>query len=207
MVGCGGTGAASPPAPSAGGVQTEVALGQEFALRVGQTVALGDGTGLRLTFNAVREDSRCPVGVTCVWAGDAVVAIIIDDGSSGADTVELHTNADFDTEAPLDGHTVRLVELTPIPREGSTIEIDQYQATLVVSRRELMAAFAASGNNVLFVENTGVRSPTSRDLPRLYQRIRNWQRGAGGLREERKTLCVHAPLISTVPVFETGTAS
>ena len=131
---CGPTGAASPPTPPAAGAQPEITLGQEFALRVGQTAALGGGAGIRLTFEAVREDSRCPVGVTCIWAGDAVVAVTVDDtGGGGTRTlVEFHTNPSVDAEAVFGGYTLRLVGLSPVPREGSTIEVDEYQATLVM---------------------------------------------------------------------------
>ena len=116
--------------------QRTITLGEAFTVGVGESVAFGGGTGVTLTFETVREDSRCPVGVTCVWAGDAVVVISVDDGSDSVKTVELHTNDRFDTDAALDGHTLRLVELAPVPRDGSTIAVDQYQATLVVSRRE-----------------------------------------------------------------------
>jgi len=136
-VGCGPTGAAATAAPSAGGAQVEIALGEEFVLRIGQTASLGDGTGLWLTFEAIREDSRCPVGVSCVWAGDAMVAIAANDTDTdgGTRTLELHTNPSFDAEAALDTHTVRLVRLSPVRKEGSTIEAGEYQATLVVIQR------------------------------------------------------------------------
>ena len=133
-VACGPAGTASSPTPVAVTAQLNVTLGEEFVLRVSQTAAIGGASGLRLTFDTVREDSRCPIGVTCVWAGDAVVAITVD-GSGGTETVELHTNSSFDVEVILDGHTLGLVELTPVPREGSTIEADQYQATLVLRAR------------------------------------------------------------------------
>ena len=100
----------------------------------GQTAALG-GFDVSLTFEAVREDSRCPIGVSCVWAGDAVVAITVDDTGGDAEAIELHTNARFDLEAAIDGHIVRLVELSPTPRRGSTIPVDRYEATLVVTLR------------------------------------------------------------------------
>jgi hypothetical protein len=51
--------------------------------------------------------------------------------------------------------------------------------------QEIMSTLAAQGHRVLFVENTGVRAPRARDLPRLGQRIRNWWRGTKGFREER----------------------
>jgi uncharacterized SAM-binding protein YcdF (DUF218 family)/glycosyltransferase involved in cell wall biosynthesis len=65
--------------------------------------------------------------------------------------------------------------------------------------QEIMSALAASGHRVLFVENTGVRAPTTRDLPRLQQRIRNWWRGTKGFREERPNLFVYSPLLVPLP--------
>lgn len=65
--------------------------------------------------------------------------------------------------------------------------------------QEIMATLAAQGNRVLFVENTGVRSPTLRDLPRLRHRIRNWWRGTKGFRKERENLFVYSPLVFPFP--------
>jgi uncharacterized SAM-binding protein YcdF (DUF218 family)/glycosyltransferase involved in cell wall biosynthesis len=65
--------------------------------------------------------------------------------------------------------------------------------------QEIMSTLAAQGHRVLFVENTGVRAPRARDLPRLRQRIRNWWRGTKGFREERKNLFVYSPLLLPLP--------
>ncbi len=65
--------------------------------------------------------------------------------------------------------------------------------------QEIMAALAREGNRVLFVENTGVRSPHLRDLPRLSRRIRNWWRGTQGFRQERENLVVYSPILLPFP--------
>jgi hypothetical protein len=65
--------------------------------------------------------------------------------------------------------------------------------------QEIMSRLAASGNLVLFVENTGVRAPTVRDLPRLRRRLRNWWKGTHGFREERDNLFVYSPLVLPFP--------
>jgi uncharacterized SAM-binding protein YcdF (DUF218 family)/glycosyltransferase involved in cell wall biosynthesis len=67
--------------------------------------------------------------------------------------------------------------------------------------QEIMARMAARGHRVLFVENTGVRAPKVRDLPRVRQRIRNWWRGTKGFREERPNLFVYSPLLLPLPYF------
>ena len=65
--------------------------------------------------------------------------------------------------------------------------------------QQIMSTLAADGHRVLFLENTGVRAPKVRDLPRVRQRIRNWWRGTKGFREERPNLFVYSPLLLPLP--------
>ncbi|MBI3299580.1 MAG: YdcF family protein [Elusimicrobia bacterium] len=62
-----------------------------------------------------------------------------------------------------------------------------------------MQRFAAAGNPVLFIENTGVRAPTLSDLPRLASRVRNWWGGVEGFRERGPNLIVLSPLLLPFP--------
>jgi glycosyltransferase involved in cell wall biosynthesis len=65
--------------------------------------------------------------------------------------------------------------------------------------QEIMSRLADAGHRVLFIENTGVRSPRLRDLPRLRQRFRTWRHGANGFRQERPNLTVYSPLVLPLP--------
>jgi len=65
--------------------------------------------------------------------------------------------------------------------------------------QEIMSRLAADGHRVLFLENTGVRAPKMRDLPRVRQRIRNWWRGTKGFRRERPNLFVYSPILLPLP--------
>jgi uncharacterized SAM-binding protein YcdF (DUF218 family)/glycosyltransferase involved in cell wall biosynthesis len=65
--------------------------------------------------------------------------------------------------------------------------------------QEIMSRLAADGHRVLFIENTGVRSPRLRDLPRLRQRMRNWWKGTKGFRTERANLVVFSPIVLPLP--------
>jgi len=58
--------------------------GVAFSLPLGQTATLR-GSSARITFAQVREDSRCPVDVTCVWAGDAKIELTVSSNGSGND--------------------------------------------------------------------------------------------------------------------------
>jgi uncharacterized SAM-binding protein YcdF (DUF218 family)/glycosyltransferase involved in cell wall biosynthesis len=64
---------------------------------------------------------------------------------------------------------------------------------------QLSASFVEAGNRVLFIENTGVRSPGVRDLSRLRQRVINWWRSTKGFREVRPNLFVYSPVFLPFP--------
>ena len=65
--------------------------------------------------------------------------------------------------------------------------------------QEIMSALARQGHRVLFIENTGVRSVTLKDLPRLKSRLRNWKRGIKGIRKVSENLYVYSPLVLPFP--------
>ncbi len=62
-----------------------------------------------------------------------------------------------------------------------------------------MSTLAKNGNRVLFIENTGVRSPGIKDIPRLIKRIKNYSKGAKGIRKEGSNLYVLSPIILPFP--------
>jgi len=65
--------------------------------------------------------------------------------------------------------------------------------------QEIMSTLAANGNRILFIENTGVRTPSFRDMPRLKKRVFNWLRSVKGIRKERDNLYIYSPLILPLP--------
>jgi len=60
--------------------------------------------------------------------------------------------------------------------------------------QEIMSTFAEQGNNVLFIETTGVRSPRLRDLGRLKKRLLSCLNDSGGLRQIKERLWVYSPM-------------
>jgi hypothetical protein len=111
-------------------------VGREFRVEVGRVVTL-DGGSLRLRFARVAEDSRCPVDVDCVWAGNAEVLLEV--GARGwreRKLLTLNTNAGGGraSEGRYGRYTVRLVGLSPQPRSNRKIARGRYRATLLVSK-------------------------------------------------------------------------
>lgn len=65
--------------------------------------------------------------------------------------------------------------------------------------QEIMSTLAKNGNRVLFIENTGVRSPGIRDISRIKHRIENWLKGVKGIRKEMDNLYVFSPIVLPFP--------
>jgi glycosyltransferase involved in cell wall biosynthesis len=67
------------------------------------------------------------------------------------------------------------------------------------SQQEVATAFGAAGHRVLFVENTGVRRPEWKDLPRLASRLRNWRGSGGGVHREAAGVDIYSPVLVPLP--------
>ncbi|MCM8811736.1 MAG: YdcF family protein [Candidatus Omnitrophica bacterium] len=60
--------------------------------------------------------------------------------------------------------------------------------------QQIMSTLAEQGNRVLFIENTGIRSVTLSDTPRLKKRLMRWLKSVRGFRQEMPNLYVYSPL-------------
>lgn len=104
---------------------------ESVTLKVGQQKKAGHGE-ITIKFLSVLEDSRCPVGANCIWAGNAKVEVLISDhrGSKKA-VMNTGTGPHGDQYA---GWAINLVSLTPQPRQGKTTRASSYRATFTVER-------------------------------------------------------------------------
>ena len=113
------------------GPSRRVALGQSFELRVGETATIGEEL-LVVGFAGVTGDSRCPIDVACVWAGEATLRLTLRRLPHPESVIEV--KAPGAPEASDDGYAIEVRTLLPEPRASVPIEADAYVATLVVSR-------------------------------------------------------------------------
>jgi hypothetical protein len=90
---------------------------------------------VRIIFQSVSGDSRCPVDVTCVWEGDAAVTLTVIIEGDMAFRPELHTSARYPAEAEVGTARIRLVSLAPLPVSGGPPAPADYRATLLVTPR------------------------------------------------------------------------
>jgi len=107
-------------------------LDQAFEVTAAEVVTV---QGLRITFEGVSEDSRCPTGVMCGWAGAAAATFTLELPPAAALERTLHTNGRFAQQTEVGDFVVKLEDVKPYPKDGATIAPGDYRATLVVKRR------------------------------------------------------------------------
>lgn len=109
-----------------------VPKGEPFDLRIGESALTTDD--VRIRFDAVRSDSRCPMDAICVRAGEAVIALTL------ARVGEIPVGRELDTTPARSSttflnFTITLTSLQPYPRSDRQIRPADYVATFVVRAR------------------------------------------------------------------------
>lgn len=101
-------------------------LDEEFALRLGEQISL-IGTDLTLVFQDVTEDSRCPDGAVCVWAGNGRIQL-------GVNQSIVKLNTTLEPRQFIFGiYAIRLTSLSPYPMIDRRTRKEDYVAALVVT--------------------------------------------------------------------------
>ncbi|REC49406.1 hypothetical protein [Chryseobacterium pennipullorum] len=78
---------------------------------------------LNVTFKGVSEDSRCPEGVNCIWAGVAVAQVEVMGTYSRPVVLDLasmnHEARNYHQSAEVNGYTITLENIAPHPKADS----------------------------------------------------------------------------------------
>ena len=125
-----GTVACSSPTEPGGAFHTEVTL------RPGEVTAVAS-TPLRIGFERVAADSRCPATALCIQSGDALVVFNVSVGGSGAAEIRLRTvggTTGQDLLASVGGYELSIAGLQPYPETTTPIPSSDYRVTVSISR-------------------------------------------------------------------------
>lgn len=113
-------------------------LDQELKIKIGQEVSVDE---LRIKFDSVAEDRRCPCEMECSSDSNAVVIFRLESPQSVAKYIVLTAFSEAD-EIHSRGYKISLLRLDPCPKaHGSHIDTQEYEATLLVTKSQ-----AATGN-------------------------------------------------------------
>lgn len=122
--------ACSSPNEPGGTFRTEVTL------RPGE-VAVVASTPLRIGFERVAADSRCPATALCIQSGDALVVFNVSVGGSGGAEIRLRTvggTTGQDLIASVGGYELTIAGLQPYPETTTPIPSTDYRVTVAISR-------------------------------------------------------------------------
>jgi hypothetical protein len=126
----GGMACSSPTSPGDGPFQAEVTL------RPGQVTAVAS-TPLRIGFDRVAADSRCPATAFCIQSGDALVALTVSvEGRAGAEVL-LRTRggtSGSELSVVVAGYELAVSGLQPYPETTTPIPPGDYRVTVRIAR-------------------------------------------------------------------------
>ena len=112
--------------------KTKVKLNQPFEMTIGQTV-VATGQDLEIKFEDITEDSRCPKGVVCIWAGQVSVLVEMT-AKDGQETLTL-------TEPGPSGLNISTYrqyrisyQISPYPEAGRAISKGDYKLQLTIKK-------------------------------------------------------------------------
>jgi hypothetical protein len=107
-----------------------------FQLPLGRAADVAEGA-LTVTWTHLLDDSRCPTQVSCVWDGEARLALTVQPAGAAAQEVEITTNSGAGPDTvEVGGYVVRLWEVTPYPDQPDPpIRPEEYSARLSVMQR------------------------------------------------------------------------
>ena len=122
VIGCGGT-------PEV----IEAKLGKEFTLSIGQEANFS-GESLRIGFEDVIEDSRCPLNVSCAWEGRASILVQVSFNETNFKAVLSEPGQVDKATDEIQQNYAAVFHLEPHPQEPNNISKDSYQMRLTVYR-------------------------------------------------------------------------
>lgn len=95
---------------------------------------------MNVTFKNIAEDSRCPKGTQCVWAGVAVANVEFMSTTSRPMILQFSTaevkGKDYHKTQSFNGYTISLKELTPYPsaQEGAKSLSGKYKIAIEITK-------------------------------------------------------------------------
>jgi hypothetical protein len=101
--------------------------GEEFEIVFGKQITIPE-EGISLQFSDVLVDSRCPKGVTCVWAGNAEIVIQLNDSEANLNTyLEPQKTNIYE-------YKIQFLSLNPYPKYNVKLKNKDYSAKLLKTK-------------------------------------------------------------------------
>lgn len=98
---------------------------------------------MNVTFKSIAEDSRCPKGVNCIWAGVAIAQVEVMGVATRPMVLNLATEENegrkHQRSSSFNGYTVTLAEVTPYPESvnGAKALAGKYRIGITITKENL----------------------------------------------------------------------
>lgn len=106
-------------------------IGREASFRLHQLYTSTDGQ-YTLKINTI-NDSRCPEGVICVWAGEVTITGEVTD-SGNKTPFEIHSVVTGSNQQP-EGLTLKILDALPYPKQGTVTNPEDMIIVLLIDKR------------------------------------------------------------------------
>ncbi len=114
-------------------------LDTPFSLEYLEQAELESNPNVKIQFNRVLEDSRCPIDAICVWAGRVEFEITFTESGSAQTAVLLlgdPTGSDNSDTAVFGDYTVKALQVKPDPKSNVVIPQSAYRVELEVKKTQ-----------------------------------------------------------------------
>ena len=110
----------------------KVSLDNQFTLAPGQSASIASES-MEIKFIGENQDSRCPTGVDCFWAGQVICDIeLTKDGNKNQIALTESAGSGLATGYTFQNYKITF-SVSPYPEAGKTIAKGDYRLTLKVS--------------------------------------------------------------------------
>lgn len=110
-------------------------LDHGFTLTIGQK-AVVDKTDLKIRFDKILEDSRCPAGVQCIWEGRVSVSVELEDSQGRYKMVLIQPGSSDNYVTETYKNYLITYKITPYPQQNEEIDDSGYRLLLIISQRD-----------------------------------------------------------------------
>ena len=100
---------------------------ESASFKVGETKSVG---GLSVTLDAIKADSRCPVDVTCVQAGELLATVTLQSRDDLGTSMDVSSNKE---PIEFDGYAVSITAVSPEANSKVILTEADYAVTLRVA--------------------------------------------------------------------------
>jgi hypothetical protein len=109
----------------------KMVINDTIEIRIGE-VYCNQANGIRLECDSLVGDSRCPIGATCVWEGNAELSFILEQDGDQLHEFNLNTNPGFRNDTTINDLRYKLLDLIPYPELDVDRNIEDYTIQLII---------------------------------------------------------------------------